>query len=151
MKVVIAGSRTLSHLEPSHQIQVLQLIDKFEELYGEITMVVSGTSRGPDKIGENYAKLVDIDIAKFPAQWDSKGRAAGIIRNDEMADFADAGIMLWDGKSRGTKHMGEALRKLGKPVIIRIVEPIVKHVHQPNGMIKSVAPTDYSQNDKAYD
>lgn len=151
MKVVIAGSRTLSHLEPSHQKQVLQLIDKFEELYGPITMIVSGTAKGPDKIGENYAKLAGLDVARFPAHWDSQGKAAGIIRNDEMAEFVDGGIILWDGKSRGTKHMGEALRKLGKPLVLRIVEPIVKVVHQPTGIIQRVTPVDFSQNDKAYD
>ena len=151
MKVVIAGSRTLSHLEPAHQKQVLDLIDKFESIYGPITMIVSGTAKGPDKIGENFAKLTGIDVALFPAHWDSKGKAAGIIRNDEMAEFADAGIILWDGKSRGTKHMGEALRKLGKPVMIGVADPIVKIVHQPTGIIKRVVPVDFSQDDKAYD
>lgn len=151
MKVIIAGSRTLHHLQPVHQRQALKLIDMFEELYGPITMVVSGTATGPDKIGEYYAKLTNIDIAQFPAQWDSHSKAAGIVRNDEMADFADAAIILWDGKSRGTKHMTEAMRKRKKPVICQIYEPIPIYRHQPSGIIKRTVPVDYSQGDKAYD
>jgi hypothetical protein len=151
MKVVIAGSRTLHHLEPSHQKRILELIDEFEAQYGKITIIVSGCAVGPDRIGENCAQLLNIGLAKFPAKWDSLGKAAGIVRNDEMAEYADAGIILWDGESRGTKHMAEALRKRGKPVMVDTRAPIVKYVHQPTGIIKRVTPYDYSKGDPAYD
>lgn len=41
----------------------------------------------------------------MPADWDGKGKAAGYIRNAEMADYADALIAFWDDESRGTGNM----------------------------------------------
>lgn len=33
-----------------------------------------------------------------------------------MAEYADAAIVFWDGKSRGAKNMIDEMKKLGKPV-----------------------------------
>ena len=41
----------------------------------------------------------------FPAQWERYGKRAGPIRNAAMAKYADYGVALWDGESRGTAHM----------------------------------------------
>ena len=71
----------------------------------EITEVVSGGARGVDKLGEIWAVKNDIPIRLFPANWKEHGRSAGYIRNKEMANYADALIALWDGKSAGTRHM----------------------------------------------
>jgi len=70
-----------------------------------INEVVSGGAKGADYLGEEYAKRNKIDLTIFPAKWDDFGRSAGYIRNSEMADYADALIALWDGVSKGTKHM----------------------------------------------
>ena len=43
--------------------------------------------------------------AEFPADWERHGKAAGYIRNREMAQNADALVAFWDGESRGTKSM----------------------------------------------
>ena len=48
-----------------------------------------------------------------PRQLKLHGRKAGPIRNNEMADKADALIAIWDGQSRGTKHMIDAATKHG--------------------------------------
>lgn len=152
MKVIIAGSRSITHTEPRHQLRVLELIDQFQEAHGDITMIVSGNANGPDKIGENIAKVMNLDLAIFKAKWDLQGRAAGIIRNAEMAEFADAGIILWDGESRGSKHMSETLKKAKKPIILDILVPVVyNYVHQPSGIIKVTRPESPSLNDTAYD
>ena len=37
--------------------------------------------------------------------WDIYGKKAGYMRNEEMAKVADALVVFWDGKSKGTKHM----------------------------------------------
>lgn len=64
----------------------------------------------------------DIPVKRFPADWDRHGRAAGPIRNCQMAQYADALIAIWDGKSRGTKNMIDEMNKCGKPVLIRRVK-----------------------------
>ena len=49
----------------------------------------------------------------MPAKWDKHGNSAGMIRNSQMADYADGLIALWDGESRGTKNMIETASKNG--------------------------------------
>jgi YspA, cpYpsA-related SLOG family len=68
-------------------------------------IIVSGTARGADKLGELYAINYALPIKEFPADWDKHGKAAGHIRNKEMAEYAGHLIAFWDGKSRGTANM----------------------------------------------
>lgn len=70
-----------------------------------ITEVVSGTALGIDQAAIEWAHGVGIPVRKFPANWNKHGKRAGYLRNEEMADYADALIAIWDGESRGTKHM----------------------------------------------
>lgn len=98
-KVIIAGSRDFSDFQ--------LLYAKCEEILESQTdiEIVSGTARGADKLGEHYASLKGHSVAKFPADWDKHGKAAGYVRNKEMAEYADMLIAFWDGESRGTGHM----------------------------------------------
>ena len=57
MKVIIAGSRDIDDYD---------IIDAAVKRSGyNITEVVSGTARGPDKLGEEYAINHDIPIKKI--------------------------------------------------------------------------------------
>jgi hypothetical protein len=141
MKVVIAGSRTLDHTWSYYMRQLEELTKRFENDYGAITLVVSGRARGPDLLGEAWADANGIGVARFPAKWDLHGKAAGPIRNQEMGDFCDGGIVMWDGKSSGSKHMAEVLRKQKKPFILDIFEPInYSYEHGMDGTVIQVAP-----------
>lgn len=97
MKTIIAGSRTI---EDYDIVLAAILASNFD-----ITEVVSGTAKGVDILGERFAEDIEIAIKKFPADWNKYGKRAGYIRNEEMADYADAAICVWDGESRGTQHM----------------------------------------------
>jgi hypothetical protein len=110
MKLIIAGSRILN----VYPTGISGLLDGFE--IEEIEQVVSGTANGIDRCGENFADFYEIDIETFPADWDKHGKPAGHIRNKEMADYADALLLIWDGESRGSANMKENMLKLGKPV-----------------------------------
>lgn len=84
----------------------------------QITTIVSGTAKGIDTYGELYVFTWDLEVVKFPADWARYGRGAGHIRNKEMADFAEALVAVWDGKSPGTKNMIANARKLGLLVFV---------------------------------
>ena len=45
------------------------------------------------------------------ANWDTFGKRAGYIRNQEMANNADALVAFWDEESKGTRHMIEIAKK----------------------------------------
>lgn len=65
-----------------------------------------------------FARKNNIPIKVFLANWPEHGRAAGPIRNREMAEYADALIAFWDWKSAGTKNMIDEMRKRDKPVYV---------------------------------
>ncbi len=113
MKVVIAGSREIT--------QYSFLLNAIEESGYDITEVCCGKARGADTLGETWAIGRDIPVKYFPADWNRYGKAAGPIRNAEMAKYADTAIVLWDGKSTGARGMIECMRKLNKPCYTYIV------------------------------
>lgn len=110
MKTIIAGSR---------EITDFNLVEDAVKQSGfELTEVVSGTARGVDRLGEQWAEKHGVPVKRFPADWDKYGKAAGHIRNAEMADYANALVALWDGQSRGTKNMINTARKKGLTVYV---------------------------------
>jgi len=112
MKVIIAGSRNFYNYKKLYEIcdHLLQNQSKIE--------IVSGTARGADKLGEQYAKEKGYPIKQFPADWKRFGRAAGPKRNEQMAEYAGMLVAFWDGKSRGTKNMIQIAEKENLKVII---------------------------------
>jgi len=110
MKVIIAGSRNITD-----QDQVDEII--WGSPY-KITEGVSGNARGVDTLGANWCIEQEIPVAHFPADWATHGKYAGYLRNEQMAKYADALIAVWDGESKGTKHMIDTMTKLNKPVYV---------------------------------
>jgi pantothenate kinase len=110
MKVIIAGGRTFQDFD-----LLCKKVDKILSRQDEVE-VVSGAARGADKLGERYADLRGYKITRFPADWSNNGRAAGFIRNEEMAGYSDALIAFWDGKSKGSKHMIDTAYMMGLDV-----------------------------------
>jgi hypothetical protein len=76
----------------------------------DVREVVCGGARGVDSLGARWAGEQGIPCVKFPAQWDRFGKAAGMYRNSDMADYADGLIALWDGESRGTLDMIDRMK-----------------------------------------
>jgi hypothetical protein len=122
MKVIIAGSRDITDYNV-----VKEAMDSFMEKLDyqgpmlAITEVVSGTARGADSLGEEWANNRGVPIKRMPANWAHHGKSAGYIRNSEMAMYADALVALWDNKSRGTGHMIDLAYKYDIPVFIHKV------------------------------
>ncbi len=118
MRTIIAGSRTITKQETANfGIQTAP----FSE---EITEVVSGRAKGVDILGENWAIKNNKPIKFFPvtsADWETHGKKAGMLRNQKMGDYADALIAIWDGESKGTKHMIDYARKKGLRVFVYVV------------------------------
>lgn len=119
MKVIIAGSRGIGITDTGKQSRDFSIIKEVvEKSKFEITELVSGGARGVDTLGEYYANANDIPIKQFLPDWEKKKAAAGMIRNAEMAKYADALIAIWDGESRGTKNMIEVAERKGLKVFV---------------------------------
>jgi hypothetical protein len=109
MKLIIAGSRGLGNLQ--------YVCEAYDESPFIATEIVSGGAKGIDSLGERYAHILDIPVIVFKPDW-SIGKHAGMIRNKQMGDYADALLAIWDGTSKGTKHMITYMESLNKPVFV---------------------------------
>lgn len=123
MKVIIAGSRG---------IQDESLVAKaIEESNFVIDEVVCGMSYGVDKVAKEWAEKNGIPLVPFYAHWSTEGRAAGPKRNARMAEYADALIAVWDGRSKGTASMVEEAKKKRLHVFVFEPELDESYVEQP--------------------
>jgi hypothetical protein len=120
-KVIVAGSRDLEvdvyFIEACIARLVLDLKWK-----SKVVEIVSGGAKGMDASGERYANAFELDCIKFPANWDLYKAGAGPIRNMQMADYADALLLIWDGSSKGSANMKTTMQKLNKPVFEVIIQ-----------------------------
>ena len=115
-RVVVSGCRDFNDYNTAKKFidACISNIRKENEI-----VFVSGGCRGADMLGERYAKENGMAIERYPADWDTYGKAAGPMRNRQMAEVADYVIYFWDGHSRGTKTMIEYANEFQKPVRIK--------------------------------
>ena len=104
MKLAIVGSRKLTN------------IDLAKYVSGEISEIVSGGAVGVDFCASEYANNNGLKLTEFLPQYERYGRAAPIIRNKQIADYADKIIVFWDGKSKGALSVIKYSQKIGKPL-----------------------------------
>ena len=82
-----------------------------------ITELITGTAKGVDQVAYLLKDRYEhITLKEFPADWDTHGKAAGPIRNAQMAEYADVLVIVWDGESRGSASMKREMMKRDKPI-----------------------------------
>lgn len=106
MKLLIVGSRSITDYDLS--LYVDESVD----------LIISGGAAGVDTLAEKYADKKGISKLILRPDYKRYGKAAPIIRNKMMVDLCDALIVIWDGKSKGTKHTIDYAQKVGKPLTI---------------------------------
>lgn len=110
MRVIIAGGRDYT---PT-QIEKAQVIRALWQ--SKCTEIVSGGATGVDAWAEKLASELDLPSTVFKADWKTYGRAAGPLRNKDMACYADACILLPGG--RGTTSMKREALQEGLPILL---------------------------------
>ena len=112
LRCIIAGSRTI---DDARQVDAAFRSAPF---FAQVTEVVSGGAAGVDTLARSAAEAFDLPFTEMLADWDRHGRRAGYLRNVAMAEYAKAVppgalVAVWDGVSRGTKHMIDIGRERG--------------------------------------
>lgn len=131
MKLIIAGSRTI---KPTTE-ELTVILDHFDLKPKE---VVCGGAEGVDTAGEIWAHRSNVHVEFFHADWDDIDAPGAVIktnragkkynalaghwRNQKMADYADALLLIWDGKSTGSADMLRRA-KAAKLTIIQVIPP----------------------------
>jgi predicted Rossmann fold nucleotide-binding protein DprA/Smf involved in DNA uptake len=128
MKLVIAGSRSIKDYNVTRQAIIESGL---WHKHGKKIVVVSGLAEGPDKHGLTFSEKAGLKKPiKKAADWDNikvdgalvrynrSGKPynalAGHWRNQEMADIADAALVVWDGRSTGSLDMVHRMLALDK-------------------------------------
>ena len=106
MKIAIIGSRGL------------HITDMNEYLPDDVNEIISGGAKGVDCDAENFARANGMKITVFLPDYERYGRAAPIIRNKQIVDYADEVIAFWDGESKGTLSVIKYCEKQKKKVTV---------------------------------
>ncbi len=120
-RLLVAGSRTF-HTWPLGQVEDM-LNQASYALDRTFDVVIHGGAKGVDQIAGLWASHKGYPVTVYPARWDIYGRRAGYIRNKIMVDLAEAALVVWDGKSKGTKHTMDLAVAAGLPLVIVVRNP----------------------------
>ena len=103
MRVAVIGSRSI------------EVSDLGAYLPQPCTEIVSGGAAGVDRCAAAYAEAHGIALVEFLPQYEKYGRAAPIVRNKQIVEYADTVWAFWDGHSKGTLSVIRYCEKTGKP------------------------------------
>jgi predicted Rossmann-fold nucleotide-binding protein len=119
MKLIIAGGRHYN-MTPADHKQLDAILTKHQ-----VTEIVSGGAAGADAAGEEWARSRGLPIKRFPAMWTvltqpdamiktrwdgtQYDARAGFRRNEQMAQYANAGALFKGGS--GTADMRNRAKK----------------------------------------
>ena len=109
MKLLIVGSRSITNFDLSPYITE------------NVDTVISGGAGGVDSLAEQYADLHRLSKYILRPRYDLYGRAAPLKRNEQMVDIADALLVIWDGRSKGTQHTLKYAEKMKKQVTLVVI------------------------------
>ena len=120
--LLVAGSREIDR----HVHEIGDLISTARVTLASVTPLVfhtllHGGARGVDTIAGDWARRRGFEVKVMPADWDQYGKAAGMIRNKEMVEAADAAIVIWNGRSSGTKSTIDLLVHHMRPHVVCVL------------------------------
>ena len=92
MKLLIVGSRSIIDFDLSPYIPF------------SVDTVISSGSGGIDCLAEQYADSHRLSKYILRPRYDIYGCAEPLKRNEQMVYMADAVLVIWDGRSKGTQY-----------------------------------------------
>lgn len=132
MKIFIAGSRSIGKLDDYAHAKLASICAKGYD-------VLIGDCYGVDALAQSYFCRLSYEkvvvyatlgrarnnlgnwvVRGIPIPKGVYGYRLYEIKDIAMADDADFGFMIWDGKSQGTKRNIERLRRQGKRVLVHL-------------------------------
>ena len=111
VNLLIAGSRSIKEYDLKKYVPE------------DTAMIITGGANGIDTLAEKLADEMRLSKLVIRPRYNLYGRAAPLKRNEKMVELCDVALIIWDGKSKGTKYTAEYAKKLGKKVIL-VVESI---------------------------
>lgn len=110
MRVLVCGGRDYSDKDNLYSI-----LDKIHEKYS-ISVIIQGCASGADWLAAEWAFDYGIDCEYYPADWDTFGKTAGLLRNQQMLNTKPDLVVAFPG-GKGTAHMINISKAAGVEVI----------------------------------
>lgn len=111
IEVIVTGGRDYADRE-----RVYKILDAVREFYGQIDWLKHGGATGADTLADEWAAARGVNAVRFPADWETHGRAAGPIRNQDMVDDGAIVVVAFPG-GRGTADLMKRARRAGITVM----------------------------------
>ncbi len=116
-RIIVAGGRDFNDYR-----YLCKCMDELIAGIADAVEIVSGRAKGADSLGEQYATERGLRNIVFKPDWKQYGKAAGVLRNQQMLHYAMEEYPIlaafWDGKSEGTRDMIDRARKAGVNVYV---------------------------------
>ena len=113
MRILVTGSRDWTDGDAIESAMWHAWTDAGSPPINSVTLV-HGCARGADTIAASIARKIGMKVDEHPAAWDTRGRAAGVIRNSEMVNAgADVCLAFIRNRSRGATHCANAAERAG--------------------------------------
>lgn len=129
VRVIIAGSRSIGDYALTDAAMAQMAAGGPNR--GRYEIVVGGAD-GVDQHGKKWAERYDCDYVEFdPSRpdntrtdysWEKHGKKAGPLRNQEMVEYADMLVAVWDGESSGTRDMIDRALDEGLEVYVSVID-----------------------------
>src|SRR5437773_10858617 len=107
MRVLVCGGRDYNDSKT-----VQEVLDRLHE-QTPFSCVIHGAARGADTLAGLWAKRNDVPVEAYAAAWSTYGRAAGMIRNEQMLHDARPDLVVAFPGGAGTAHTVRMRRRAG--------------------------------------
>ncbi len=109
MKIAIVGSRN-------------KTIADLGKYLSDCDEIVTGGAKGIDFCAREYAQKTGLKLTEILPEYARYGKAAPIVRNKKIVDYADRVIVFWDGVSKGSLSVIQYAEKTGKDLEIILLK-----------------------------
>ena len=107
-------------------------VQEYLDTISRTTIIIHGGARGADSLAGNLATSLKMKVIKFSADWDKYGKAAGVLRNQQMLDEGHPDLVVYFHKdienSKGTRDMLKRATDSG----IRTINGETREVYKGN-------------------
>jgi len=113
VRVAMAGSRSFGDYELFRKDADL-ILKVFKKM-----QVVSGGAKGTDGLASRWCEERGVEIEeKIPNYEAHSDKIAPLLRNTQIVDAVDCGVVWWDGVSKGSLNVIVKFAKAKKPCLI---------------------------------
>ena len=128
MRVLVCGGRDWGFVRPNARLveahralrERKRSYDVLDRLHHQcpIDLIIHGNARGADRLAKKWAIERRVEHHPFKADWERLGKAAGVLRNQQMIDegHPDLGVAFPGG--RGTNDMVSRLYNANIEVLL---------------------------------